>query len=41
MAGLQHFNSYGTALIVTTVERLINALATIMIIGAVILYLIK
>jgi hypothetical protein len=41
VAGLQYFKSYGTALFTTILERVVNIIATLMIIGAVFLYLIK
>jgi hypothetical protein len=41
VAGLQHFKTYGAALLTITIERIVNMIATLMIIGAVILYLIK
>jgi hypothetical protein len=41
VAGLQHFKSYGVALFTMTIERIVNMIATLMIIGAIFLYLIK
>lgn len=41
VAGLQHFRSYGIAVIIMTIEKVVNIIAALMIIGAVILYLIK
>jgi hypothetical protein len=41
VAGLQHFESYGVALFTTIIERVLNIIATLMIIGAIFLYLIK
>jgi hypothetical protein len=41
VAGLQQFKSYRIALFMTVIERLVNTIATLMIIVAVVLYLIK
>ncbi|GAB3917174.1 hypothetical protein [Mucilaginibacter boryungensis] len=41
IAGTQYFKSYGVALITIMIERIVNVIATLMIIWAIILYLIK
>jgi len=41
IAGMQYFNSYKQALITTTVEGLLNIIATLLIVAGIILYLIK
>jgi len=41
VAGLQHFKSYVVALIVMFIEKLVNIVATLIIIGAIFLYLIR
>ena len=41
IAGLQYFKSYTNALFITTIEKGLNFIAVLMIIGAIILYLIK
>ncbi|RKR84097.1 hypothetical protein BDD43_4324 [Mucilaginibacter gracilis] len=41
IGGVQYFKSYGRSLITTTFERVLNIIATLMIIGAIILYLIR
>lgn len=41
IAGMQYFKFYGVALVTTIIERIVNIIATLMIIGAIILYLIK
>jgi hypothetical protein len=41
VAGLQYFKSYGVAVITTIIEWVVNIIATLMIIGAIFLYLIK
>jgi len=41
IAGLQHYKSYGVALITTIVESVVNIIAALLIIGALILYLTK
>ena len=41
VAGLQHFKSYSVAVITIAVEKVVNIIAILMIIGAIFLYLIK
>ena len=41
VAGLQHFKSYGIALLTMTIEKMVNIIAALMIIGAIFLYLLK
>lgn len=41
VAGLQYFKSYDSALITVFIERLVNIIAILMIIFAIVLYLIK
>lgn len=41
IAGTQYFKSYGVALVTTIIERIINIIATLMIMGAIFLYLIR
>ena len=41
IAGMQYFKSYSLALVTIILEKAINIIATLMIIGAIILYLIK
>jgi hypothetical protein len=41
MAGMQYFKSYGVALITIIIERVVNIIAVLMIMGAIILFLIK
>lgn len=41
VAGLQHYKSYEVALLTTIIERVMNIIAVLMIIAAIILYLIR
>ena len=41
IAGFQYFKSYTIALMTTTIETILNFIALLMIIGAIILYLMK
>ena len=41
VAGMQYYKSYNVALITIIIEKLVNVIAVIMIIGGMILYLIK
>ncbi|WP_439697407.1 hypothetical protein ACFGVS_03125 [Mucilaginibacter sp. AW1-7] len=41
VAGLQYFNTYARALIITNLERLLNLIGMLLIIVAIILYLIR
>jgi hypothetical protein len=41
VGGTQYFKSYSVAVVTTTIEKVANVIATLMIIGSVFLYLIK
>lgn len=41
MAGMQHFKSYGVALVTSIIERVVDIIAALMIIGAIFLHLIN
>ena len=41
VGGMQYFKSYGLALVTTIIERIVKIIATLMIIGAIILYLVR
>ncbi|MEO8949926.1 MAG: molybdenum ABC transporter permease [Mucilaginibacter sp.] len=41
IAGMQYFKSYSVALVTTIIERIVNFIAALMIIGAIILFLIR
>ena len=41
IAGMQYYNNYKQALITTTIERLANIIASLLIVAGIILYLIK
>lgn len=40
-AGMQYFKTYSQALVIITIEKVLNFIGTLLIIGAVILYLIR